>query len=113
MQLLHEPICHVCRELVTYWADAQRTLFATESRLTSAEDASTSEFQKRRIATQEARLECDLARLEFESHRRTHPFIEHAVDQVFAFRETPAVTALQLNPNPVLSNNGSLLKGVS
>lgn len=66
------PICHVCRILLVKWADAQRFLCAAEGNLVASQGADAPEFQALNIALQDARLECDIARLEFEKHRRDH-----------------------------------------
>ena len=65
-------ICQVCRALLIQWADAQRALLMAEERLTADRGADSIDVQMLTILIQEARLECDQARLGFENHRRDH-----------------------------------------
>ena len=64
--------CDVCRRLIEALAGVQRVWAEAEADFIAALNASAPEFQKRRILMDDAGIDFDIARLQFEKHRLIH-----------------------------------------
>jgi hypothetical protein len=79
------------------WAHCLRTLFEAKELLTLARDARAEEYITRRSAVQDARLECEMLRLEIEKHQRTHARADRPMGREVYSQERPASVTLTLS----------------